>query len=250
MERKTVIAGNWKMYKSSAEAVEFIQELAPLVISAKAHVFLGVPFISIGKAAEASRNTNIIIGAQNMHFEEEGAFTGEISSLQLRSEGADFVILGHSERRQIFKETDTMINKKVVRALKDDLIPILCIGETEEHRDQGKTADVLEEHLINGLKNIPTKEAEKIIIAYEPVWAIGTGKVATPEMAQKEHQHIRKVLGSLFGKSVSEKIPILYGGSVKPTNIKGLIEQKDIDGALVGGASLKAESFAQIVNAG
>lgn len=250
MERKTVIAGNWKMYKSSDEAVDFIHQLAPLVTSSKAHVFLGVPFISITRAVEAAHNTNVMIGAQNMHFEREGAFTGEVSSFQLRSEGVDFVILGHSERRQLFKETDSMINKKVIRALKDDLIPILCIGETGEHRDEGKTESVLEEHLINGLKGIPTEEGEKIIIAYEPVWAIGTGKVATPEMAQKEHKHIRNVLASIFGKKVSEKIPILYGGSVKPTNIKGLIEQADIDGALVGGASLEAVSFAQIVNAG
>lgn len=250
MERKTVIAGNWKMFKTGQEAVDYIHQLIPLVSGSQARVFLGVPFTALGKALSAAQGSNIVIGAQNMHAEQEGAFTGEISSLMLRSEGVDFVILGHSERRHIFGEDDAFINAKVIRALKDDLIPILCIGETIEDREAKKTCAVLEEQLRKGLSNVPAKEAENLVVAYEPVWAIGTGKVATPEMAQEEHQFIRKVIAELFGKRVSEIVPIVYGGSVKPTNIKGLIEQEDIDGALVGGASLDPKSFAQIVNLG
>lgn len=250
MERKTVIAGNWKMFKTSQEAVDFIHQLIPLVSASRAKVFLAVPFTALSKAISAAQGTNIVIGAQNMHSEREGAFTGEISSLMLKAEGADFVLIGHSERRHIFNEQDAFINQKLLRALKDDLIPVLCIGETAEEREANSTDCILEDQLRKGLLDVPVNEAENIVVAYEPVWAIGTGNVATSAMAQKEHQFIRGVLASLFGKRVSEKIAIVYGGSVKPTNIKGLIEQEDIDGALVGGASLEPKSFAQIVNLG
>lgn len=250
MERKQVVCGNWKMHKTSQEAVDYINRLAPLVTASKSNVLLSVPFTSITKAVSAAQNTKITIGAQNVHPELEGAFTGEISSIMLRAEGADFVVIGHSERRQLFKETDEFINKKVIRSLEDDLIPILCVGETAKQRKENQTEKLLQDQIEKGLKNIPESGVQDLIIAYEPVWAIGTGHVATPEMAQEAHAFIRKLLTSVFSKKVAQKIPILYGGSVKPDNFKKIIEQKDIDGALVGGASLEPEAFAQIVNLG
>ncbi len=183
-----------------------------------------------------------------MHDKEEGAYTGEISGLMLQSLKAEFVLLGHSERRHIFKEDDEFINRKLFSALKYGLSPILCIGETESHREKNETEKVLEEQLRKGLKGISAEDAEKIIIAYEPVWAIGTGKTATSQMAQDAHHFIREVLSNIFDKNLSLKMHILYGGSVKPENISELIDQKDIDGALIGGASLKVDSFAQIIN--
>lgn len=247
MTRKTIIAGNWKMYKTGSQAVEYVNELAPLVASSNPEVFLAVPFTGIHQSAEASDKTHIRIGAQNMFYEEEGAFTGEVSALMLKDAGAEFVIIGHSERRQYFNEDDSVINKKVLHAMKNDLLVILCVGESLAQMEAGKTDEILYRQLTEGLKGVP-KDFTDFIIAYEPVWAIGTGVSATPEIAQKNHNFCRSVLAERFSKNHAEKIPILYGGSVKPENIKELMKQQDVDGALVGGASLKPESFEKIVN--
>jgi triosephosphate isomerase len=248
MDRKPIIAGNWKMYKTSQEAVLFIQELAPKVTSAKALVYLAVPFTSIEASCQASKKTNIVIGAQNMHESDKGAFTGEISARMLKMAGCEFVLLGHSERRQFFHETDKLINKKVLMALKEDIQPILCIGETKEQREHKQTHEVLKEQLTKDLLGIPVQEIEKIVIAYEPVWAIGTGLTATPEIAEEAHHFIRHTLSELYDASHAAKVRILYGGSVKPENICDLMKEKDIDGALVGGASLDVSSFEKIIN--
>lgn len=250
MERKTIVIGNWKLHKTAKEAQEFIQALSSKVSASKAKVLLAVPFTAITKACQEAEHTNIVIGSQNISNEVKGAFTGEISSIMLKAEGADFSLIGHSERRHIFFEDDKLLNKKVLRALEDDLMAVFCIGETDEERHGGLTEKVLEKQLKEGLKNVPAQELENLVVAYEPVWAIGTGHVATTEMAEEAHKHIRKVLGTLFGKTNADKISILYGGSVKPDNIRGIIEQENIDGALVGGASLEVDSFAQIVNLG
>ena len=247
MARKTIIAGNWKMYKTGSEAVDYINELAPLVTSSDPEVFLAVPFTGIHQAAVAASKAHIRIGAQNMFYEEEGAFTGEVSALMLKDSGADFVIIGHSERRQYFHEDNSIINKKVLHAIKNDLLVILCVGESLSERNADKTEEVLHSQLVEGLKGIPSDFVD-FVIAYEPVWAIGTGVSATPEIAQKNHSFCRRVLAEMISKNHAEKIPILYGGSVKGENIKMLMEQKDIDGALVGGASLDPKSFEKIVN--
>ncbi|MGD2169688.1 MAG: triose-phosphate isomerase [Chlamydiota bacterium] len=247
MSRQSYIIGNWKMYKTGSEAVQFITELAPLVASSNPHVYLAVPFSSIYQAAMAAEKHHIVIGAQNIHDEKEGAFTGEVSALMLKDAGAEFVIIGHSERRKIFKEDDSFINRKVLQAMKNDLKVILCVGETLEERKQHKTEEVLSKQLEKGLKGVP-KDYTDFIIAYEPVWAIGTGIAATPEIAQEVHSFLRVILSEQFSKNNAAKIPILYGGSVKPENISTLMEQSDIDGALVGGASLNVESFNKIVN--
>ena len=247
MKRNPYVIGNWKMNKTAREAVDFIEVALPLVEGCQANIFLAVPFTSISSAALAAKNTRIVIGAQNMHDEREGAFTGEIASLMLKEAGAAFVILGHSERRTLFGETDEMIQRKVSRALADDLTPVLCIGETLEEREAGKTDKVLKRQLASALQGIEKEDAEKVLLAYEPVWAIGTGKSATPETAQSAHAAIRSELAHLFGKHTANLIPILYGGSVKPDNARQLMAQDDIDGVLVGGASLDPQSYAAIV---
>lgn len=248
MARTPLIAGNWKMYKTEKEAVEFIGSLASLVEGCKALVYLSVPFTMISPVAKAAKKTNIVIGAQNMHDASEGAFTGEIAGLMLKSAGAEFVLIGHSERRAIFREDDHFIHRKLIRALKDGLQPILCVGETETEEEEGRRDEVLKRQLSSALAGVSAEDVEKIIVAYEPVWAIGTGKTATPKVAQSAHHFIRKVLEELFNATVSSKMTILYGGSVKPENTQDLMKQKDIDGALVGGASLNSESFSQIIN--
>lgn len=247
-QRPHVIAGNWKMYKTIQETVEFIKELAPFVADSEVSVYLSVPFTAIQSASEASKGTNIVIGAQNMNDASEGAFTGEIAASMLTEAGAQFVIIGHSERRHIFGESDAFINKKVKRALSDGLTPIVCIGETLEQRDNGTTEDVLKQQITESLSDISSEQMEKILIAYEPVWAIGTGKTATPEHAQEVHVFVRKTVNDLWGEEDADKIVIMYGGSVKPNNARHLMEQPDIDGLLVGGASLSVESFSHIVN--
>jgi triosephosphate isomerase len=234
------------MNKSIEETVLFIQTLAPQITEYNVNVYLAVPFTAISSAAKAAEKTKIIIGAQNMNDAKKGAFTGEIAGVMLKDAGAEFVILGHSERRHIFHENDEFINKKVLRALKDDIQPILCIGETEEERQGNKTEEVLERQLTKCLKGVPEEDAENLIIAYEPVWAIGSGKVATPEIAEKAHNFIRHTLAKLF-ENVAQKIYILYGGSVKPENISALMKKKDVEGALVGGASLEVESFIELI---
>lgn len=246
--RPVVIAGNWKMYKTGEQAKKFISELTPLIKNSSALIYLAVPFTAIKSAVEQAKNSAITIGAQNMHDATEGAFTGEISASMLVEAGAKFVILGHSERRKIFNESDDFINKKMVRALKEKLQPILCIGETLAEREQDKTEQVLESQLAGCLKDIDKKDLKNLIIAYEPVWAIGTNQTATPEMAQEAHLLCRKWLSEKYGEEFAQSIVIQYGGSVKPENAGTLLKMPDIDGLLVGGASLTVESFSKIIN--
>lgn len=250
MARDQIIVGNWKMYKTALEASTYLEDLIPLVEGSKAKLFLAVPYTSIAATAKAAGDTNILIGAQNMNDASEGAFTGEIAALMLKEAGAQFVLLGHSERRNLFGETDEFIQRKVVRALQNDLIPILCIGETLHERESNETKDALQKQIQACLETISKEDAAKLILAYEPVWAIGTGKTATPEIAQEVHAFCRDTLSELFGKEVSDRIPIIYGGSVNTRNVSQLIAQADIDGVLVGGASLDPETLAQIANAG
>lgn len=245
--KKKVIAGNWKMFKTGEEARATIQELKAAVEGTKERVLLAVPFTAITPSSEEAKGSNIEIGAQNMNDASEGAFTGEIAAGMLKEAGATFVILGHSERRHVFGEDDAFINRKVLKALQEGLTPIFCVGETLEEREGGKTEAVLKNQLEAGLKEVAKTAAKDLIVAYEPVWAIGTGKTATPEDAEKNHQFVRGVLEALLGKKGGGSLPILYGGSVKPGNAANLLSQKNIDGVLVGGASLKAEEFAQIV---
>jgi len=246
--RQKLIAGNWKMYKTGKEAREFVTKLSFLVCQAPCRVLLAVPFTAIESAKEAALGSLIEIGAQNMHDAIEGAFTGEICSRMLKEAGATFVLLGHSERRHHFHETNAFIHRKLKRALAEDLQPILCIGETESQREAGKTQEVLYSQLAECLQNLTSQEMQKIILAYEPVWAIGTGRAATSQMAQEVHLLCRRFLENQYDVQTAKRSLILYGGSVKPENINDLIEQPDIDGALVGGASLEASSFAQIIN--
>jgi triosephosphate isomerase len=246
MARELYLVGNWKMYKTSREATDYIQTLLPLIAKSKPNVFLAVPYTSIAPASQFAKETSVVIGAQNMNDAREGAFTGEIAGLMLKEAGASFVILGHSERRQIFHETNEMIHKKFIRALQDDLQPILCVGETLEEKDSGKTEEVLLEQLRSALDRVPKEDANKMILAYEPVWAIGTGLVATPKIAQKVHAFLRTCLSELLGKRKADAISILYGGSVKPDHVFELVAEKDIDGVLVGGASLDPKTLALI----
>jgi len=248
MDKKSIVAGNWKMNKTHKEAKEFIKNLAPLIQSARASVYIAPSFSSLQEAILAANDTNIIIGAQNMHDETDGAFTGEISGGMLKALGVEFVILGHSERRHIFNEDSVFVNRKLIRALKDGLQPILCIGETQKEREEKKTEKVLEEQFLKGIQNVSKKDASNIIVAYEPVWAIGTGKTATSEIAEHTHAFIRKLIIKHFDKDIANNMHILYGGSVKPQNVEELMQQENIDGVLVGGASLEYKSFAEIIN--
>ncbi len=246
--RNKVIAGNWKMNNDLNGTIALISgiksELANNQITAK--LIVCPPFTSLETAKELLKGSEIGLGAQNMYYEESGAFTGEISAPMLKSVGCEYVILGHSERRTIFGESDELINKKIKKALGSGLKPIFCIGETLEERESGVTFDVVKRQVVNGLSGVSETEMESIIVAYEPVWAIGTGKVATPAQAQEVHAFIRGELVKLYGAGVAEKTIIQYGGSVKPDNAKELLGQPDIDGALVGGACLKADSFVGI----
>lgn len=247
-ERSTVIVGNWKMHKTIDETVEFIKQLMPRIKESTAKIYLAVPFTVISAAADEAKGSNIVIGAQNMNDATEGAFTGEIAGKMVVDAGAKFVILGHSERRRYFNETDEFINRKVKRALADGLEAILCIGETAEEREADETENVLKKQLTTGLEGISKEQAVKVSVAYEPVWAIGTSKIATPEIAQEAHAFIRKMLSEIWDSEIADRIVIQYGGSVKPEYVKELIEKPDIDGFLVGGASLSLESFVAIVN--
>lgn len=247
MAKKLFAIGNWKMYKTAREAADFIEELIPLVERCGVNIYLSVPFTSIHSASQYAKETNIVIGAQNMNDSREGAFTGEIASLMLKEAGASFVLLGHSERRWVFNESNAFIHKKVIRALQDDIQPVLCIGETAEEHKNGDTQEVLEEQILSALDGIPKEEAEDLILAYEPVWAIGTGKTPTPNEIQEVHAFCREILSDVFGKKKSQSIPILYGGSVKPENVATITNEKDVDGVLVGGASLDSKSFSQII---
>ena len=246
--RRKVIAGNWKMNMLPNETIDFIQELTPLVKDTKNEVILCVPYIDLFYALLHVQDTNIKIGAQNMHWEEKGAYTGEISGKMLKSIGVEYVIIGHSERRQYFAETDETVNKKVKSAFKYGLKPIVCVGETLEEREAGKTEQIVTSQIEKAFKDIPASSLEQIIIAYEPIWAIGTGKTATKEDANTTIMQIRKKLAEIYGQNEADGVIIQYGGSVKSSNAKELFEMSDIDGGLVGGASLKADEFSKIVN--
>lgn len=247
--RKRIVAGNWKMNKTPQETKALIETLKPLVGNEEnTEVVFCPPFICLTTAVEAVKGTQIKIGAQNMYYEESGAFTGEVAPNMIKEAGCEYVILGHSERRGYFGETDEIVNKKVLKAFEHDLIPIICVGETLEQREQGITEDLVRLQTKIALKDVPASDAEKAVIAYEPIWAIGTGKTATNEQAQEVCGAIRKVLGEIYGAETAEKIRIQYGGSVNAGNASDLFAMPDIDGGLVGGASLKAD-FADIVKA-
>ena len=245
MSRKPFIAGNWKMNMTAESGAKLIKELAPLVKDANCDVALCVPAILIPAMTQAAKGTNIAIGAENVHWAEKGAYTGEISCEQLKEYGVKYAIIGHSERRQYFGETDESVNMRALTALKNGITPIVCVGETLSEREGGITEKVLDKQLAEGLKGV--ENVADVVIAYEPVWAIGTGKTATDEQAQETIAYIRKKIGQLFCPKCAEKVIIQYGGSMNAANCKGLMAQSDIDGGLIGGASLKLD-FATIVN--
>ena len=246
--RRKVIAGNWKMNMLPNEAISMITELAPLVKNAESEVVLCVPYIDLFYSLLTAQGTNIKIGAQNMHYEEKGAYTGEISGKMLKSVGVEYVIIGHSERRQYFKETDETVNKKIKAAFDNNLKPIVCVGETLEEREAGKAIEIIESQTQKALEGLKVEQVVDTIIAYEPIWAIGTGKTATSEDANEACKKIREKIAEIYGQNIAERVIIQYGGSMKPENAKELLEMSDIDGGLIGGASLKADSFAKIVN--
>jgi len=246
--RKGIIAGNWKMNKTVGEAVSLIEKIKPLVKDAQCEVVVCPTFLCLDAVIKAAKGTNIKVGAQNMHFEENGAFTGEVSPGMLKDMGVDYVIIGHSERRQYFNETDQTVNKKLKAAYNHSISPILCMGETLEQREENITEKVLDNQIKLDLEGLTKAQVEKLVIAYEPIWAIGTGKTATADEANETIGFIRKTVGAMFGSDVSDKLRIQYGGSVKPSTISEQMGKSDIDGGLIGGASLKAEDFAGIVN--
>jgi triosephosphate isomerase len=249
--RKPLIAANWKMYKTPAETQTFLHTFLPLVKDQRrAEIVIFPPFVDLATALHSAKGSEIQVGAQNMHFAEEGAFTGEISAAMLVALGVTHVILGHSERRQYFGETDDTVNRKLVTALKHRLIPIICVGEHEEQRESGMTEEVLRRQIGQAIHQIDATRLRPMIIAYEPIWAIGTGKTATPAIAAEAHLLIRSEVARLVGRNVADAMRILYGGSVKPENAEALCNQPEIDGALVGGASLDPHSLAAIVKAG
>ena len=246
--RTPLIAGNWKMYKTGPEAVDTAQKLVELVAdTADVDIMIAPVFTALDPVSGVVRDSRVGLGAQNLYWEKEGAYTGEISADMLLAAGCQYVIIGHSERRQYFGETDETVNQKIRAAIDGGLIPVFCVGETEAEREAGQTFSVLDKQVQIGLNGYFAKDLGTLVIAYEPVWAIGTGKTATDDQAQEVHQFIRSLIQKSFGNDLSKSIRILYGGSVKPDNISNLMEMPDIDGALVGGASLSAESFAKIV---
>ena len=246
--RKKVIAGNWKMNMLPNEAIEYMEKLSKLVKDTNNEVILCVPYTDLFYALLTAQNTNIKIGAQNMHFEEKGAYTGEVSAKMLKSINVEYVIIGHSERRQYFNETDETVNKKLKAAFENGLKPIVCVGETLEEREERKTAEIITNQTKLALEGLTNEQVENTIIAYEPIWAIGTGKTATSEDANESIKEIRKEIAQNYGQTVAERVIIQYGGSVKSKNAKELFTMSDIDGGLVGGASLDPEEFSKIVN--
>jgi len=249
--RKPLIAGNWKLFKTIAEATAMVNALKPLVAANNGVEIVVAPvFTALNRVSEALAGSNICLAAQDCYWEEEGAFTGEVAPKLLKDAGCSHVIIGHSERRQYFGETDATVNKKAKAAIAAGLTAIVCVGETLAEREADKTFTVIETQTKGGLEGIPVESLKHVVIAYEPVWAIGTGKTASDAQAQEVHAFIRDLVTKFFGQTAANGIRILYGGSVKPDNVNGLMSQKDIDGALVGGASLKADSFAAIVNFG
>jgi triosephosphate isomerase (TIM) len=248
MARIPFIAGNWKMYKTVQEAVVFVKELRSVVKDiADVEIVVAPSFIAVYPVAEAVRNTNIGVAAQDLYWEREGAFTGEVAPGMIVEAGAEYAIIGHSERRRLFAETDAIVNRKVVAAIGAGLTPIVCIGETLEERERDETLAVLDRQIKDGLDQLTGDQVAELVIAYEPVWAIGTGRTATAAQAGEAHAHIRKRLRQWFGADPAERCHVIYGGSVKPDNIRELMDDPDVDGALVGGASLDVGSFGEIV---
>jgi len=246
--RQPFIAGNWKMFKTVHDAVVYTKEFRTMVKDATAIDIVVAPaFLAVHAVAEAARNSPVAVAAQDVFWEKEGAFTGEVSAAMVREAGAEYVIVGHSERRQYFGETDQGVNRKTVAALAADLVPIVCIGETLEQRERNETMDVLDRQIKVGLDGLTGAQVSGLVLAYEPVWAIGTGRTATSQQAQEVHEHIRGRLRAWFGGDAADGCRVIYGGSVKPDNIAELVAQPDVDGALVGGGSLDPRSFADIV---
>jgi triosephosphate isomerase len=249
--RKKIVAGNWKMYKTPGEAVSLVtQIIASPPPRSDREVVLCPPFTALSRVSQLLKGSRIKLGAQNLHWEKEGAFTGEVSAPMLRELGCEYVIVGHSERRQYFGEDDSVVARKLGAVLAEGMTPILCVGERLEEREAARTEKVLESQLKGSLGSFDARQLQGLVVAYEPIWAIGTGKTATPEMAVEAHRFIRALLGNMFGFSLAEETRIQYGGSVKPENASELLKEPEIDGALVGGASLKADSFLRIVAAG
>lgn len=247
MSRRKIIAGNWKMNKTPSQTADFIRELTPMVADADVDVVICIPATNIAIATEMTKGTNIAVGAQNMHWEESGAFTGEISADMLLDLGVKYVIIGHSERREYFAETDETVNKKIKAAISKGLTPIFCCGETLEQRETGIMPEHIRMQIQTGMLGVTAEQAKNIVIAYEPIWAIGTGKTATPDQADEVCSIIRDVIGELYDAPTAQAIRILYGGSVKPANAAELMAKPNIDGGLVGGAALKADDFTSIV---
>jgi triosephosphate isomerase (TIM) len=247
--RMPFIAGNWKMYKSVADAVKYVKELRGLVKDVEGvEIVVAPPFTALHSAAEAARNSNVGVAAQDLYWEREGAFTGEVSGPMIREAGAEYVIIGHSERRTYFGETDASVNRKVAAAFAGGLTAIVCIGETLDQRERNETFEVLDRQIKQGFDGLTAEQLAQLVIAYEPVWAIGTGRNATPTQAGEAHAHIRSRLRQWFGADAADHCHVIYGGSVKPDNIRDLVAQRDVDGGLVGGASLDVRSFFQIVS--
>lgn len=245
--RKPIIAGNWKMNNTIQESINLVNEIKSYTLDKDVEAVICVPFISLSEVKNLLKGSEIKLGAQNMHWEEKGAFTGEISPIMLKEIGTDYCIIGHSERRQYFNETDESVNLKLKSALKYGILPIICVGETLEEREENRAEEVVKNQIIKGLEGIAAESIKDIVIAYEPIWAIGTGKTASSDDANNMCAFIRSIIGDLYSGE-KENIRIQYGGSVKPDNIKELMEKSDIDGALVGGASLKADDFQKLIN--
>ncbi|PIE58073.1 MAG: triose-phosphate isomerase [Desulfobulbus propionicus] len=249
MARKPILAGNWKMHFTVDQAVQLALELARTADACRdREVMIAPPYTALDAVSKAVQDSRMLVGAQNVCWQEQGALTGEISPTMLQDCNVSMVIIGHSERRQLFNESDAMINQRMLGALHYNLAPVFCIGETLEEREAGDTLTVLEQQIIEGLKGIDAAQMSSVVIAYEPIWAIGTGQTASTEQAQEAHRFIRQLVENKVNKTVAEKVRILYGGSVKPENVDALMAQPDIDGALVGGAALQFESFARIIN--
>ena len=246
--RKPIIAGNWKMHKTMDEALKLANDIKDEANKTDIEIVICCPFTVISEVKRAIEGTKVKLGAQNMHWEEEGAFTGEISANMLKDLGVDYVIIGHSERRRYFNETDEIVNKKVIKAIEKGLKPIICVGETLDEREKNKTFDIVKRQTLIALENIGRDEMIDVVIAYEPIWAIGTGKTASSQDANEVIAYIRSLLQDKYGSEISEEIRIQYGGSVKPSNATEIMNEADIDGAVVGGASLKAKEFLEIVN--
>jgi len=248
--KRAIIVANWKMHKTQLEAKAFLEEMAKMDLPSTKEVWIAPSYTSISILEEMRKNLNlsILIGAQNVNEHNLGAFTGEISAAQLSDAGAKFVIIGHSERRHIYLESDAMIEKKIAQALNESMIPLLCVGETEDQRAQGVTKKILSFQIRGALGSFSKEDLQSLVVAYEPVWAIGTGKIATPEIAEEAHQMIKKDLANMFGEEFTETVPVLYGGSVKAESMQNLMKQRNINGVLVGGASLAPDTFQKIIN--